>query len=383
MALSHLKVLDLTSNLSGPYCAMILADQGADVIKIERPDVGDDMRLTPPFIGGESAPFMIANRNKRSVIIDLKTPEGLEKFKRLAADADVMIENFKPGTAERIGIGYDVMHALNPRLIYCSISGFGQTGPYASRGGFDLISQAMTGLAAICGDEDGPPHRLPIPITDLCGGMNGAIGVLTALVAREKTGEGQQVDVSLFESGISLGFYEAASYFATGQVPEKLGQRHRGSAPYQIFATSDGHIAIGAAAQRFWSLTCEVLGCPELTDDPRFKTKADRVKNNKELVSILEKRLAQKTTGEWFELLDAKGIPAGPVMNHAELFADPQTAARDMVIPVDHPAAGKTRVLGTPIKLSGTPGGVRRPAPRHGEHTAQVLGSGTAAEAAD
>ena len=206
MALSHLKVLDLTSNLSGPYCAMILADQGADVIKIERPNVGDDMRLTPPFINGESAPFMSANRNKRSVILDLKTEEGLADFKRFVADADILIENFKPGTADRIGIGYDAMRTLNPRLIYCSISGFGQTGPYALRGGFDLISQAMTGLAAICGDEDGPPHRLPIPVTDICAGMNGAIGILTALAAREKSGRGQQVDVSLFETGIALGF---------------------------------------------------------------------------------------------------------------------------------------------------------------------------------
>ncbi len=383
MALSHLKVLDLTSNLSGPYCAMILADQGADVIKIERPNVGDDMRLTPPFLGGESAPFMTANRNKRSVIMDLKTEEGLADFKRLVADADVLVENFKPGTADRIGVGYDAMSALNPRLIYCSISGFGQTGPYASRGGFDLISQAMTGLAAICGDEDGPPHRLPIPVTDICAGMNGAIGVLTALAARERSGRGQQVDVSLFETGIALGFYEPASFFATGQTPERLGQRHRGSAPYQIFATADGHIAIGAAAQRFWSLTCKVVGCEELIDDPRFVQKADRVKNNEELVEILEKRLIQKTTKEWFDQLDAQGVPAGPVMDHKEMFSDPQTLARDMVVDLDHPAAGATRVLGVPIKLSDTPGRVRRPAPRHGEHTEEVLAKpikGVAAE---
>ena len=373
MALSHLKVLDLTSNLSGPYCAMILADQGADVIKVERPNVGDDMRLTPPFVGGESAPFMAANRNKRSVILDLKSAEGLEDFKRLVADADILIENFKPGTADRIGVGYGAMQALNPRLIYCSISGFGQTGPYASRGGFDLISQAMTGLAAICGDEDGPPHRLPIPVTDICAGMNGAIGILTALAAREKSGRGQQVDVSLFETGIALGFYEGASFFATGETPERLGQRHRGSAPYQIFATADGHIAIGAAAQRFWSLTCKVIGCEELVEDQRFIQKADRVKNSKVLIGIMEKRLLLKTTQEWFELLDAEGIPAGPVMDHKQLFSDPQTLARDMVAEVEHPTAGATRVVGVPIKLSDTPGGVRRPAPRHGEHTEEIL----------
>jgi crotonobetainyl-CoA:carnitine CoA-transferase CaiB-like acyl-CoA transferase len=383
MALSHLKVLDLTSNLSGPYCAMILADQGADVLKIERPEVGDDMRLTPPFVGGESAPFMTANRNKRSVIMDLKSEDGLADFKRLVESADILVENFKPGTADRIGVGYEAMRAINPRLIYCSISGFGQTGPYASRGGFDLISQAMTGLAAICGDEDGPPHRLPIPVTDICAGMNGAIGVLTALAAREKTGRGQQVDVSLFETGIALGFYEGASYFATGETPGKLGQRHRGSAPYQIFATSDGHIAVGASAQRFWSLTCKVAECEELVDDPRFAGKADRVKNNKELVEILETRFVTKTTDEWFKLLDAEGIPAGPVMNHKEMFSDPQTKARDMVVEVDHPSAGATRVLGVPIKLSDTPGSIRRPAPRHGEHTEEVIArpaKGVAAE---
>jgi crotonobetainyl-CoA:carnitine CoA-transferase CaiB-like acyl-CoA transferase len=383
MALSHLKVLDLTANLSGPYCAMILADQGADVIKVERPDVGDDMRLTPPFIAGESAPFMLANRNKRSIIIDFKTTDGLTAFRRLVVDADILIENFKPGTATRIGVGYEDMRTLNPRLIYCSISGFGQTGPYAKRGGFDLISQAMTGLAAICGDEDGPPHRLPIPITDLCAGMNGAIGILTALAAREKTGQGQQVDVSLFETGIALGFYESASYFATNVTPERLGQRHRGSAPYQIFATADGHIAIGAAAERFWSLTCKVLGCEELTKDTRFTTKADRVANNKALVAILEKRLLEKTTDAWFQLLDAKGVPAGPVMNHAQMFADPQTLARDMVVDIDHPSAGATRTLGVPIKLSETPGAVRRPAPRHGEHTQEVLAEASRRNAAE
>ena len=213
--------------------------------------------------------------------------------------------------------------------------------------------------------------------------MNGAIGILTALAAREKTGQGQQVDVSLFETGIALGFYEAASYFATNVTPERLGQRHRGSAPYQIFATADGHIAIGAAAERFWSLTCEVLGCEELTKDTRFTTKADRVANNKALVAILEKRLLEKTTDAWFQLLDAKGVPAGPVMNHAQMFADPQTLARDMVVDIDHPSAGATRTLGVPIKLSETPGAVRRPAPRHGEHTQEVLAEALRRNAAE
>ena len=373
MALSHLKVLDLTSNLSGPYCAMILADQGADVIKIERPDVGDDMRLTPPFINGESAPFMLFNRNKRSIILDLKDPEDLANLKLLVADADIFVENFKPGTADRIGVGYEAMQALNPRLIYCSISGFGQTGPYAKRGGFDLISQGMSGLAAVCGDEDGPPHRLPIPITDLTGGMNGAIGVLTALAARSQTGKGQHVDTSLYEAGLALGVYEAAYHFATDEVPARLGLRHRGSAPYQIFRTKDGYVTVGGAAQKFWSITCDVLGCPELIDDTRFAAKADRVKNNVELVEILEKYFAKETTDYWFQALDAKGVPAGPVLNHKQALSDPQTLAREMVVEIDHPTAGKTKTLGVHIKLSDTPGAIRRPAPRHAEHTAEII----------
>jgi crotonobetainyl-CoA:carnitine CoA-transferase CaiB-like acyl-CoA transferase len=373
MALSHIKVLDLTSNLSGPYCAMLLADQGADVIKIERPDVGDDMRVTPPFIGDQSSPFMIWNRNKRSMIIDFKTAEGLETFRRLALDADVIVENFKPGTAERLGIGYEAMKALNPRIVYCSISGFGQTGPYAPRGGFDLISQSMTGLAAITGHEDEGPHRLPIPITDLCGGMNGCIGVLTALAARERTGEGQQVDVSLYESGIALGVYEAGYYFATGEEPPKLGQKHRGSAPYQIFPTQDGHFCIGAASERFWTKVCKVLGCEELVDDPRFKTKKDRVANNDALSAILADYFKTNTNQHWFDLIDAEGIPCGPVQNHVQVYNDPQTLAREMVAEVEHPTAGKTKTLGVHIKLRGTPGAVRRPAPRHGEHTEEIL----------
>ena len=373
MALSHIKVLDLTSNLSGPYCAMLLADQGADVIKIERPEVGDAMRVTPPFVGGQSAPFMIWNRNKRSMIIDLKSSEGLETFKRLAIDADVIVENYKPGTADKLGIGYEAIKAINPRVIYCSISGFGQTGPYAPRGGFDLISQSMTGLAAITGHEDEGPHRLPLPITDLCGGMNGCIGVLSALAARERTGLGQQVDVSLFESGLALGVYEAGYYFATGEQPPKLGQKHRGSAPYQIFPTKDGHFCIGAASERYWAKACKVLGCEELVDDPRFAKKKDRVANNDELSAILASYFKTNTNDHWFKLIDAEGIPCGPVMDHVQVYNDPQTQAREMVAEVEHPSAGNTKTLGVHIKLRGTPGKVRRHAPMHGEHTEEIL----------
>jgi crotonobetainyl-CoA:carnitine CoA-transferase CaiB-like acyl-CoA transferase len=372
-ALSHLKVVDLTSNLSGPYCAMILADQGADVIKVERKGDGDVLRKTPPFVNGESAPFMLWNRNKRSIELDLKDEGDLEVCRKLASRADVFIENYRPGVAERLGLGYEAVSALNPRVVYCSVSGFGQTGPYGPRGGFDLIAQAMSGLMSICGEEDGPPFRLPIPISDTSGGMFAAIGVLTALASREQTGKGQHVDVSLFESAISKCVYEAAYYFATDERPPRIGQQHRGSSPYQVFKTKDGWMVLGASQQNLWIKACKVLGCEDLTEDPRFLSKADRVANNKALVALLQERFATGTTQEWFEQLDAVGVPAGPVMAHDEVFNDPHVLARDMVVEVDHPAAGRHRTLGTPVKLRDTPGSVRRPAPLLGEHTEEVL----------
>jgi len=372
-ALDGLRVIDLTSNLSGPYCAMLLADQGADVIKVESPGGGDDMRRTPPFVGGESAPFMLWNRNKRSIVLDLKSEEGKEALHRLAKTADVLIENYRPGVAERLGIGYKALAAENPRLVYCSISGFGQTGPYRTRGGFDLITQAMSGLAAICGPKDGGPHRLPIAISDVSAGMFGAIGVLSALQARHATGAGQHVDVSLMESAMQMQVYEAASYFATGEVPARIGQAHRGSSPYQIFETRDGHMALGASSQNMWPKAAKILGCEHLVDDPRFAQKSDRVAHNDELVALLQERFLTRPTKEWCEAFDAAGIPAGPVMNHEEVFTDPQVLSRDMVVPVEHPAAGPGRTLGTGVKLKSTPGGVRRPAPMLGEHTDEVL----------
>jgi crotonobetainyl-CoA:carnitine CoA-transferase CaiB-like acyl-CoA transferase len=372
-ALSHIRVVDLTSNLSGPYCAMILGDQGADVIKVERKGEGDVLRKTPPFINGESAPFMLWNRNKRGIELDLKDPKDVEICRKLAARADVFIENWRPGVAKRLGLSYDDLKKINPRLVYCSVSGFGQTGPYAPRGGFDLVAQAMSGLMAICGEEDGPPHRLPIPISDTTGGMFAAIGVLTALAAREKTGRGQQVDVSLFEGAVSKCVYEAASYFATNERPARIGQQHRGSSPYQVFQTKNGWLVLGAAAQNLWLKACKVLGCEELIKDPRFLTKADRVANNKALVALLQERFITGTTEEWFEKLDAANIPAGPVMYHDQVFNDPHVLAREMVVEVDHTTAGRQRTLGTPVKLSETKGSIRRAAPLLGEHTHEVL----------
>ncbi len=371
-ALDKLVVIDFTNHLSGPYCAMILADQGADVIKVERPGKGDDLRQSPPHINGEGAPFMLWNRNKRSIELDLKNLDDLKTAKELVKTADVMIENFRPGVAERIGIGYETMAELNPSLIYCSISGFGQTGPYSSRGGFDLVAQAMSGLMTINGPPEGGPYRIPIAISDVAAGMNGAIGILTALQHRNKTGEGQQVDVSLLESALSMCVYEAANVFATGQKPERLGQGHRGSAPYQIFPTKDGWLALGASQQKFWEQTCEIIGADNLISDPRFLEKKDRVARQQELAAILAPYFQKENTKHWFEKLDALGIPCGPVMDHLETLSDPHIIAREMIAKVHHPKAGSGRTLGTPIKLSKTPGGVRRAAPTLGEHNDEV-----------
>ena len=372
-SLSHIKVLDLTSHLSGPYCAMILADHGADVVKIENPNGGDQLRKTPPFQDGESAPFMLWNRNKRSVVMDLKNAEDHKTILKMIEVADVLIENFKPGTAKRLGIDYEAVSEINSKLIYCSISGFGQTGPYSPRGGFDLIACGMSGLMSINGPPAGPPYRIPMPVSDVCGGMNGAIGILMALVARDKTGVGQHVDTSLFEAGISLGVYEAANVFATGQVPERLGQAHRGSAPYQLFATSNGYMTIGGAQDSFWKGTCKILGCEHLLDDKRFKSKADRVENNKKLVEELEKFFTQRTTEELCEAFETAGIPAGPVMNHVEVFNDPQALHREMVVETQHSKLGKTKTIGVPVKLSDTPASIRKGAPLLGEHNKEVL----------
>jgi len=372
-SLSHIKVLDLTSHLSGPYCAMILADHGADVVKIESPNGGDQLRKTPPFQDGESAPFMLWNRNKRSMVMDLKNAEDHKTVLKMIEVADVLIENFKPGTAKRLGIDYETVSVINSKLIYCSISGFGQTGPYSPRGGFDLIACGMSGLMSINGPPEGPPYRIPMPVSDVCGGMNGAIGILMALVARDQTGLGQHVDTSLFEAGISLGVYEAANVFATGQVPERLGQAHRGSAPYQLFTTSDGFMTIGGAQDSFWRSTCKILGCEHLLNDERFTSKADRVENNRQLVEELGKFFIKRTTKELCEAFEAEGIPAGPVMNHVEVFNDPQTLHREMVVETRHSKLGKTKTIGVPVKLSKTPASIRKGAPLLGEHNQEVL----------
>jgi len=373
LALEGVRVIDLTAYLSGPYCSMILADHGADVIKIERPKVGDEARRMPPFINGESAPFMLWNRNKRSVALDLKDERDRARCLELVREADVFIENFKPGVADRLSLGYDALAALNPRLIYCSISGFGQTGPYRARGGFDLMVQAMSGIMSVNGPEDGPPHRVPMAIADIGAGMFAAIGILAALQARTRTGHGQQVDTALYDAALSFGLYEAAHFFATGENPPRLGQAHRASAPYQVFRTSDGWVTIGANTQALWAKFCEVIGKGELVGDARFRDNAGRVANRPALAALVQDALAAGTTREWMARFEAAEIPAGPVQTYDQVFADPQVQARSMAAEIEHPSAGKTRTLGIPVKLSDTPGALRRPAPKLGEHTEEVL----------
>jgi crotonobetainyl-CoA:carnitine CoA-transferase CaiB-like acyl-CoA transferase len=378
-ALDHLLVLDLTSHLSGPYAAMLLADHGADVIKIEPPK-GDSARGMPPFVNGESAPFMTWNRNKRSVVLDLKQPDDKAALLNLIDQADILVENYRPGVLDRLGLGWSVLHQRNKRLILASISGFGQTGPYSKRGGFDLITQAMSGLMSTNGPADGPPHRLPIAISDVTAGMFLAFGILAAVEARHRTGEGQHVETSLLEAATSLAVYESAHYFATGTRPERIGQAHRGSSPYQCFETADGYITVGASQQRFFVQLCDLAGMPELVADPRFAGIPERVRHNTELVGLLGDKLRMERSAHWLEALEKLGIPAGPVMHYDEVFTDPQILARDMVVETHHPVTGPFRTMGVTVKLSETPGSVQRAAPRLGEHTDEVLNQRKAAE---
>jgi crotonobetainyl-CoA:carnitine CoA-transferase CaiB-like acyl-CoA transferase len=373
-ALERLTVRDLTSHLSGPYCSMMLGDHGADVIKIERRGVGDDARQMPPFVEGQSAPFMIWNRNKRSVELDLKDPADRDRFLDLIDHADILLENFRPGTLDRLGLGWKRLSERNPRLIYGAISGFGQTGPYRDRGGFDLITQGMSGLMSVCGPADGPPHRLPIAISDIAAGMFLAFGILAAVEARHRTGRGQVVETSLLEAATSLGVYEAAHFFATGARPPRIGQAHRGSSPYQIFETADGYITVGAAQQNFWERLCDIVDLPTLRDDPRFGTNAERVRNNDVLVELLQVRLRTKSSLDWLAVLEAAGIPAGPVLAYDEVLTNEHLLARNMIVPTQNAGAEPFNTLGVTVKLSETPGTVRLPAPRLGQHMKEVFG---------
>jgi formyl-CoA transferase len=375
-ALDGVRVLDLTQVMSGPFCTMILADLGADVIKIENPDHGDQTRKSWGYsvVGDDSRAFLSLNRNKRSVVLDLKQESGRELFLELAQTADVVIENFRPGVAERLGVGYEAVNAVNPRIVYASISGFGQTGPYAAYPGYDLIAQAMTGVMSVMGEPDGAPMKSAIPLADLGSGMFCAIGILAALLARGDGDEGQYLETSLFESALAMSVWESTEYWSTGESPKPLGSANRMSAPYQALATSDGHLTIGANNQKLWHILCSVLAAPELEHDPRFSDNNRRMDNRAELVAELERRFVSKTTDEWVELLLSAGVPAGPIRNYEQVLRDdPHVKARHMVTSFEHPVEGTTAVLGPAIKLSRTPARVVTPPPLLGQHTDEVL----------
>ncbi|MBR0654571.1 CaiB/BaiF CoA transferase family protein [Plastoroseomonas arctica] len=371
-ALDGLIVLDLTSHLSGPYCTMLLADMGADVIKVERPGKGDDSRSMPPFVDGIGAPYALWNRNKRSIALDPKNPEDRAALHALAQRADILVENMRPGALARMGLDYATLSKTNPRLIVCSISGFGQTGPWSEHGGFDLMTQAMSGLMAGNGPIDGEPTRLPIAISDVSGGMFAAIGILGALNARAKTGRGQKVEASLFESALAFGVYEAALVLGTGQRPQRMGQAHRGSAPYQAFESSDGWLTIGAGQDHFFKPFCRLLGLESLAEDARFATNALRVANNIALMQILAEQVRQQPTAHWLEALEEIGIPAEPVLNYDEALAHPQARSLGVVADIPGATRGLKQTLAPAVHLSETRSLVRRPAPGLDEHGAEI-----------
>jgi formyl-CoA transferase len=366
--LDGVRVIELCQVMAGPFCGQVLGDMGADVVKVEPPGTGDQTRVGM----GEHA-FRAVNRNKRSVTLDLKRGEDVATLHRLVASADVLTESFRPGVASRIGADYETLRGVNPRLIHASISGFGQTGPYAPRPGFDLIAQAAAGVMSVTGEPGGDPVKAGVPVSDLAAGLFCAIGILSALHSRERTGEGQRIDTSLWEGALALGIWETAELWATGSAPRPLGSAHRLTAPYQALRTRDGHITVGGNNDKLWRRLCAAIGRDDLPDDPRFATNPDRMANRPALVEELERALAARTTAEWVDVLLDAGVPAGPILDYAQVVADPHTRARDMVVELEHPEAGTVRALGIPVKLSATPGTIRRPAPLLGQHNDEVL----------
>ncbi|TXN22634.1 CoA transferase [Methylobacterium sp. WL9] len=373
--LAGLRVIELAHIMAGPVCGLMLGDMGAEVIKVEKIDGGDDTRRSvPPAIEGESAAYMMMNRGKRGLALDLKSAEGKAIFRRLLSGADVLIENYRGGTMEKLGLGYETLRVEFPGLIYCALSGFGRTGPYADRAGFDLVAQGMSGLMSITGEGPGrPPMKCGPPVTDITAGILAAMGVLAACTHKLRTGEGQAVDTSLFEAGITLTYWQSAIAMATGAAPGPMGSAHPLNAPYEAFETADGWITIGAANQTNWLRLLAVLGAEDLSGDPRFATNRDRMAHREILAAVLAPHFRQASSEDWLVRLEAGGVPAGPVLDVAAMHRDPQTRARAMVVEVDHPKAGRMATLGLPVKFSQTPGRVHGPAPLFGEHSRTIL----------
>jgi crotonobetainyl-CoA:carnitine CoA-transferase CaiB-like acyl-CoA transferase len=372
--LAGLRVLELAQIMAGPTCGVMLADLGADVIKVEKLPGGDDSRgYREPRVNGVSAPFMMMNRGKRGIALDLKRPDGRAILLRMVRTADVLVENYRRDTLEKLGLGYDVLAAVNPALIYCAVTGFGRDGPLADKGGFDLVAQGFAGLMAITGEPERPPVKTGNPVSDINAGILAALGVLAAYAHRLKTGCGQLVDTSLMEAALQQTYWHASSYFATGQSPGPLGSAHILAAPYQAFRASDGYLNIGGANQANWERITDVLGHREWRDDPRFATNTGRMANLDALAALMNAVLSTRTRTEWIAALDAAGVPAGPVHALGEALTHPHTLARGMVVDLVHPEAGATKAIGCPVHFSATPTRIDRPAPLLGEHTREVL----------
>jgi formyl-CoA transferase len=371
-ALHGLRVLDVTQVMAGPFCAMLLADLGADVVKVEAP-AGDSTRQMPGAAGTDSPSFNAVNRGKRSIVINLKAAEGRDVFTRLARSTDILIENYRPGVMASLGLDYAALSAINPRLIYASISGYGQTGPDRGKGGFDLIAQGVSGIMSVTGEPGGPPMKAGVPITDLSAGLFALVGILAAVQHRQRTGVGQHVDTSLVDAGVALSVWEATEYFAGIGVPAALGSAHRMNAPYQAIRCADGYITLGAANERLFRRLCDVLGHPEWTGQPEFADNAMRVLNRAMLAERIEAITVEQPRSHWLAVLEANDIPCGPINDYAQVFADPQVVAREMAVEIDHPTLGHLKTLGSPIKMSATPPDVSRRGPQLGEHTDEVL----------
>ena len=373
--LAGIKVIELAHVMAGPTCGLMLADLGADVIKVEKIPGGDDTRsFLPPAVGDESAAFLMMNRNKRGIALDLKSEDGKRVLRRLLEDADVLTESYRKGVMERMGFGYETLKRDYPRLVYCSVSGFGRTGPYADRAGFDLVAQGMSGLMSITGEGPGrPPVKVGAPASDITAGILAAMGVVAALHARANTGAGQLVDTSLFEAGITLTYWQSAIALATGKAPGPMGSAHPLNAPYQAFETKDGWITVGAANQTNWLRLVELLGRQDLAADPRFKTNADRIQHQAVLAEVIAPDFRKRTSAKWLELFERAKLPAGPVLDVLQMQSNEQTLAREMVVETRHSKLGAVKTIGLPVKFSATPGGVRRGAPLYGEHTREIL----------
>ncbi len=374
LPLSGMRVLDVCQVMAGPFCCMLLGDLGADVIKVEPPE-GDQARRAMGFKlkGDDSLGFLNMNRNKRSIILDLKSEAGRNVFFRLAETADVIVENYRPGAMKKLGVDYEAVRAVNPRVIYASISGFGQTGPWADRPGFDLIAQAASGIISVTGDPAGPPARAGVPVTDLGCSLFALYAILAAYIGRQATGRGQYIDASLYEAGIAFSIWDISEYWGTGRVPHRLGTANRMAAPYEAVRAKDGYFVIGANNNRLWLRLCEVINRPDLAANPRYKTNADRLANREALAADLETTFLTQDRDHWVSLLLQAGVPAGPISDYAEVFASDHSKAREMKMTVAHPVEGAVPNIGFPVKLMGTPQQIRRPPPLLGEHNDEIF----------